>query len=56
MWGFLTIAIGAAQITVSPTVAKIDLPNDVIVFTDLANFETVFLNAAAPLGARLISR
>ena len=56
IWGFLTIASGAAQISVRPTVAKIDLPNDVIAFTGLANFEAVFLNAAAPLGASLIPR
>ena len=56
IWGFLTIASGAAQITVCSTVAKIDLPNDVVVFNGLANFETVFLNAAAPLGANLIPR
>ena len=56
IWGFLTIASGAAQITVRPTVTKIDLPNDVIDFNGLVNFETVFLNAAAPLGADLISR
>ena len=56
IWGFLTIAGGTAQMTVRPPVAKTDLPDDVIAFTGLANFETVFLNAAAPLGANLISR
>ena len=55
IWGFLTIAGGTAQMTVRPPVAKTDLPDDVIAFTGLANFETVFLNAAAPLGANLIS-
>ena len=56
IWGFLTIAGGAAQMTVNPLVPKADLPDDVVDFTGLANFETVFLNAAAPLGANLISR
>ncbi|MDA8873081.1 TetR/AcrR family transcriptional regulator [Alphaproteobacteria bacterium] len=56
IWGFLTIAVGAAKITVSPPVTKADLPDDVVTFTGLANFETVFLNAAAPLGASLTSR
>ena len=55
IWGFLTIANGTAQMTVRPTVAKIDLPNDIIALTGLANFERVFLNAAAPLGASLTS-
>ena len=56
IWGFLTIAGGTAQITVRPSFDKVDLPSDVIAFTDLANFETVFVNAAAPLGTNLISR
>jgi AcrR family transcriptional regulator len=56
IWGFLTIAGGATQMTVSTPVTNADLPDDVVAFTDLANFETVFLNAAAPLGANLISR
>ena len=42
--------------TVRSPVTKADLPDDVVAFTGLANFETVFLNAAAPLGANLISR
>ena len=56
IWGFLTIAGGTAQMTVRSPVTKTDLPDDVVAFTGLANFETVFLNAAAPLGANLISR
>ena len=56
IWGFLTIACGTAQMTVSPSITKADLPNDVVAFTSLANFETVFLNAAVPLGTNLISR
>ncbi len=55
IWGFLTIAAGTAQMTVRPAVTSADLPDDVIAFTGLANFETVFVNAAAPFGANLIS-
>ena len=56
IWGFLTIAGGTTQMTVRPTVSEADLPDDVIAFTSLANFETVFVNAAAPLGGNLMSR
>ena len=56
IWGFLTIAGGAAQMTARQPVTTADLPDDVIAFTGLANFETVFLNAATPLGANIISR
>ena len=56
IWGFLTIAGGTAQMTVRPAVTEEDLPDDVIAFTGLANFETVFVNAAAPLGGNLMSR
>ena len=56
IWGFLTIAGGTAQMTAHQPVNKADMPDDVIAFTGLANFETVFLNAAIPLGANIISR
>ena len=56
IWGFLTIAVGTAQMTAHRSITKADLPDDVIVFMGLANFETVFLNAATPLGANIISR
>jgi len=56
IWGFLTIAGGTAQMTVRPTVSEADLPDDVIAFTGLANFETVFVNAAAPLGGNVMLR
>ena len=56
IWRFLTIAGGTAQMTVRSTVSEADLPDDVIAFTGLANFETVFVNAAAPLGSNLMSR
>ena len=56
IWGFLTIAGGTAQMTAHRSDTKADLPDDVIAFKGLANFETVFLNAAIPLGANIISR
>ena len=56
IWGFLTIAGGTAQMTVLQPVNPGDLPDDVIAFMDLADFETVFVNAAAPLRVNLISR
>ena len=56
IWGFLTIAGGTVQMTVSPPVTKVDFPDDVIAFTSQANFEILFLNAAAPLGANIIPR
>ena len=56
IWGLLTIAGGTAQMTACRFVTKADLPDDVIAFIGLANFETVFLNAATPLGANIISR
>ena len=56
IWGFLTIAGGTAQMTVRRSVTTADLPDDVIAFIGLANFEAVFLNAATPLGANIISR
>jgi AcrR family transcriptional regulator len=56
IWGFLTIAGGTAQMTARRSVTKADLPDDVIAFIGLANFETVFLNAITPLGANIISR
>lgn len=55
IWGFLTIAGGAAQLTVGTPVDKTALPDDVIAFTGLANFEIVFVNAAFPLGLNFIS-
>ena len=56
IWGLLTIAAGAAQMTARRSITKADLPDDVIAFVNLANFEIVFLNAATPLGANIISR
>ena len=54
-WGLLTIAAGAAQLTVQSPFAKPDLPDDVLAFADLAHFETVFLNAALPFGNNIIA-
>ena len=56
IWGLLTIASGAAQMTDRPPVNKADLPDDVIAFTGLTSFETIFVNAAEPLGVNFITR
>ncbi|MDC0954948.1 TetR/AcrR family transcriptional regulator [Alphaproteobacteria bacterium] len=56
IWGLLTIAGGAAQMTARRSITKADLPDDVIAFIGLANFEIIFLNAATPLGTNIISR
>lgn len=55
-WEFLTIADSAAQMTVCSPVTKADLPNDIIAFNGLANFETVFVNVAALLGVNFSLR
>ena len=49
IWGFLTIAAGAAQTTVETPFKDADLPDDVGTFNDLSNFNSVFLNAATSL-------
>jgi len=55
IWGLLTIAGGAAQLTVQSPFAKPELPDDVTAFNDLAHFESVFLNAAVPFGNNIIA-
>jgi len=55
VWGLLTIAGGAAQLTVQSPFAKPDLPDDVTTFSDLAHFETVFLNSAVPFSNKIIA-
>ncbi len=54
VWGLLTIAAGAIQMTMRPPVASNNLPKDVIAFVGSASFETVFLNASVPLCAGLM--
>jgi hypothetical protein len=49
------IAIGATQLIVCTLVTKADVPDNVICFTGLENSETVFLSAAASLGAKILS-
>lgn len=49
IWGLLTVASGALQMTMRPPVASKNLPKDVFAFIGSASFETVFLNAAVPL-------
>ena len=51
VWGLLTIAFGATQMTILPRFANKNLPEDVTTFIRSTGFETVFLNAALPLYA-----
>lgn len=49
VWGLLTIASGATQMTTLTRFENKNLPKDVTVFIRSTDFETVFLNAAVPL-------
>ena len=49
VWGLLTIASGATQMSMRPSHLSEDFPEDVTFFIGSTNFETVFLNAAVPL-------
>ena len=51
VWRLLTIAAGSSQITSRERTVIKELPSDVKLFLDSTNFEAVFLNAAASLGA-----
>jgi len=50
----LTIAGGAAQLSVQSPFAKPELPSDIASFNELAHFETVFFNVALPFGRGII--
>ena len=54
VWGLLTIASGATQMSMRPSHPSGDFPQDVTGFIRSTNFETVFLNAAAPLFASIL--
>ena len=54
IWGLLTIAGGAAQLSVQSPFAKPELPSDIASFNELAHFETVFFNVALPFGRGII--
>ena len=54
VWGLLTIASGATQMSMRPLHPSGDFPQDVAGFIRSTNFETVFLNAAAPLFAGIL--
>ncbi len=54
IWGLLTIASGAIQMSTQYSFASKDLPADVGVFISSASCETVFLNAAVPLCAGMM--
>jgi len=49
IWGLLTVASGATQLSTRPSCFGEDFPEDVTSFISSTNFETVFLNAAMPL-------
>ena len=54
VWGLLTVASGATQMSMRPSHPSGDFPQDVTGFIRSTNFETVFLNAAAPLFASIL--
>ncbi len=49
IWGLLTVASGATQMSIRPHHSSEGFPDDVTSFIRSTNFETVFLNAAVPL-------
>ena len=49
VWGLLTVASGATQMSMRHLHSSEDFPEDVKVFVGSTSFETVFLNAALPL-------
>ena len=54
VWGLLTVASGATQMSIRPPHPSGDFPEDVSFFIGSASFETVFLNAAIPLCASIM--
>ena len=48
VWRLLTVAGGTAQMTAQPAFSARELPADVRAFVDLADFQTVFMNAMMP--------
>ena len=54
IWGLMTIALGANQMTIAPRFAEKNMPEDVTAFINSTGLEIVFLNAAVPLYAGLI--
>ena len=54
VWGLLTVAVGASQMTIGRSFARANLPRDVVAFAELANFESIFLNAAIPMSAGIV--
>ena len=49
VWGLLTVASGATQMSIRQLHSSGDFPEDVKVFIGSTSFETVFINAAVPL-------
>lgn len=54
VWGLLTVASGATQMSMRPSHFSGDFPEDVAFFIGSTSFETVFLNAAVPLCAGIM--
>ena len=54
IWGLLTVASGATQMSMRALHSSGDFPKDVAVFIGSTSFETVFLNASEPLCAGLM--
>lgn len=54
VWGLLTVAAGATQMTLRPPLPKKNFPGDVLAFIGSTSFEAVFLNAAVPLYAGIM--
>ena len=54
IWGLLTIASGATQMSMRHSHSSGNFPEDVTVFIGSTSFETVFLNAAVPLCAGIM--
>ena len=54
IWGLLTVASGATQMSVRPPQSNEGFPDDVTSFIGSTNFETVFLNAAVPLSVGIM--
>ena len=54
IWGLLTVASGATQMSMRPPHSSEGFPDDVTSFIGSTNFETVFLNAAVPLSVGIM--
>ena len=51
VWGLLTVASGATQMSIRPSHSHEKFPEDVSFFIGSTSFQTLFLNATLPLCA-----